>query len=77
MTDAEARRVLALVGDPGYVSAADAHVPLENADRLTFEGGKRATTEAVVDLLSLDTPLRGGYTKSDCFYKDFLRRWKR
>jgi len=51
MTEAEAQKALALARDPQYLTVSGAHTPLQFADRLNFEGGRRVTMENVVGFL--------------------------
>ncbi|GEM_PF-3829781 len=51
MTEAEAQNALALARDPRYVTVSGAHMPLQFADRLNFEGGRRVTMENIVGFL--------------------------
>lgn len=65
MTEGEAQKLVALAKDPGYVTAPYAHLPLQSADRLTFEGGHRVTEEDAVAFLRWRAADRKGNLDED------------
>lgn len=65
MTEAEAQKALALAKDPHYVTVPGAHTPLQFADRLNFEGGRRVTMENVVGFLRWRATNRKGVLDED------------